>query len=191
VIGNGPRKSGTNAIRSIVIGLGFVERYGGIKDNTYEWRHKSIRMPFSQFEPTLKDNEVIGAHSPNLKTKHVQLRIVRDPRDMVISYYRWRRKRNRSTNSIPQFRNWIKTNADGFANVTRPFLPWYDDPEVFHYETLFEEKTVRKIADRCGVPYKCVADRYGVSATWSGQPSDWKEWFDADGLKIYEDRLGI
>ena len=189
IVCNGPQKSGTNALRAIVASLGFESVAGGFEGGHYRHKRRGTRVPWSEFEPELGAGQVISGHDPSLTTSHVHLRLVRDRRNIAVSWFRAIMAHRGEAISPQAFRRWLMApDARKMYGVLARFSDWFDRDDAFHYETLFDPAVVMDIARRCGVPYR-QTDAYGKSGTWTGRPSQWSERFDDHSLKWFQAKL--
>jgi len=176
VICNGPRKSGTNALRALIIELGIKEASGGIMDYYY-YTPKRESVEGLDFIESNLGNRVIGSHSPFLKSKHKIITLLRDPRNIALSYFRAMQKAHKKRATKKAFKLFLE--KDVFFNVSvKFFLEQENNSLLVWFEDLFEKTTVKKIAKFIDVPYKDVSKAFGKSPTWSGKLSNHQEWFN-------------
>jgi len=176
VICNGPRKAGTNALRYVVRELGFSFVPGGIISGRYY--RQSVDQKKHNGTPIEQMNVdgVIGSHSPHIDTDHKVITILRDPRNIAVSAYRARCKDLGI--EATDFNGYINDTMKQFVAITKPYFN--AEGCVVWYERLFDRETVKKISQYLEVAPKQVSSAWGKSGTWTGNPSNWKQWFNSD-----------
>lgn len=182
VICNGAPKSGTNAVRAIVRRLGFEEVPGGIIRGQYylpgtasdPGRGRSR----AEAEDLLEGAKTLGSHSPGLISRHKIITILLDPKNIAVSGYRARCKKAGVAPSYSDFASYIEANGEDIAKTSEQFRRAPGRGAlVVEYESLFKPETIFAIAEYIGADLTDdVMSAYGDSATWSGRPSDWREW---------------
>jgi len=194
VICNGPRKSGTNAVRAIVREFGFEDVPGGIIDGQPRTPKDAAgnRSFFSMesLEKTLDGNKTIGSHSPGLVSKHAIISIRRDPKNIAVSAYRFDRKNAGAPVDRMQFHSWLEANSRRIIiECLNHRLAPGKGALVVDYETLFTPETIAAIAKHIGVKVRDVSAAYGNSATWTGAPSKWRDWFLPRAATEFDEEL--
>lgn len=197
VIVNGPRSAGTNALKAVLGELGLRERPGGLMDGRfYESREGRVAgrwRGLAEIDGALLPGELIGAHEPALVTRHVQIGILRQPRDLAVSLFR---KQHREMPVTPaDFRGWIETPDCVFFSRTAPFWRWWPSLDragipdlIVWYDHLFDPDVVATIAAFCRVPAADVSAAKGRGKMWTGAPSDHREWFSPAALQRFDER---
>ena len=106
----------------------------------------------------------------------------RNPRNVIISWLRFTGRPVTQGMIIEQIRNYGNI---GIVNACAEYTPYLSDDSVLcvKYENLYTDggKTVEEIADFLGVPVldDCYPNIPGLTVTWTGKPSNWKEhWTD-------------
>jgi hypothetical protein len=101
--------------------------------------------------------------------------IVRDPRNVVISWLRALPQPVTPGMMLSSFRRFEKASL---AEEMAAFEPWLQHGIVVRYEELIaSDAAMRKLADELGVPYLDDAWRWlpGMTATWNQTRSDFRE----------------
>lgn len=187
VICNGARRAGSNALRHVVAALGFEDVGGGIVDSVLRPGPPSpgrTYRPAGDIESYLRPGQMIGAHSPNLITAHCQVRILREPKNMAVSWYRWKH----ASPTVLGFRQWLDEERMFYNSTVPYFHHWLDAPHLVWFEDLFNPPTVIKIGKWVGVEVdtkrwdEVCHKAWAQPGTWTGELSDWREWFDGKAL---------
>ncbi len=196
VICNGNPKAGTHAL------VKTVELLGIPWDHTGQCRlghcilgHWSTSNPPPQVTAYLVKKELDETAKPDFKHIH----IVRNPRNMLVSWVRFSTGECSPGRLISAFKNYVlnKPIYDEFV----AYVGWLDFPGVLtvRFEELTGDKgeTAQKIADFLGVPVlpDTVERRLGGTVTWTGKLSHWPDywsdeieaaWVEARGPEIEE-----
>ena len=167
ILCNGIPKSGTHALVKTVQLLGV--------SNT---RHGHYSLP---------------EHTP----EGVHLFVVRNPKDMMVSWCRMQKGECNTGFLIGSFKQYY--NNKSIVEVFNDFAHWLTNDTVFTvcYEDLISDGglEIARIAEHLGIPM--VRDAYanlpGMTFTWTDTPSHWEDywnvqvqdaWVDAGGLEI-------
>lgn len=160
---NGAPKSGTHALAKAVelLGIPFLL-------DREQWLRTS--GPAAHMDHVDWPAEIVA-------DRHVL--IVRDPRNVLLSWMRASSRPLTVGGAMATLRAYDGA-AETFVQHCRRFTPWIDAPGVFvvRYEDLTGDggATMQRLADHLGVP--CPPDAYlnlpGFTATWTGEPSDWR-----------------
>jgi len=121
------------------------------------------------------DHEHLAYSSP-LHDKHIL--IIRNPRDVLISWCRWTYKQVTQGFIIGAMAEFVQHYND--------YKPWLTDADtlVIKFEDLISDNgvTIQQIATYLDVPY--LTDAYanlpGLTRTWTGNYSDWTEHWTQD-----------
>ncbi len=149
-----------------------------------------LGVPFDRTGIRLDDDVCISGHWPHplyvLKNptsiptgKHIH--IVRNPRNMLVSWVRFTRSEVLPGYLIGAFKSFYEDKPiyDEFMD----YLPYLSDPAILNvrFEDLIADKEDQRIADFIGVPMLpgILERRPGGTATWTGKLSNWEEhWSD-------------
>lgn len=167
IVANGCPKSGTHALARLLIGRG-IERVPGL----LKCKHKRARFQL-KIKGTTKmvleelkqfpDTHYIHGHvhaDIDLSWATV-LTIIRDPRNVLVSYVRWKERQQDPrgpSNVLEAMDNFARRP---FPEVYRGFLRWQGRCEIIRYEDL-DPTSLHQPAG------------WG---TWTGNPSDWRNWW--------------
>lgn len=187
VICNGPRKAGTHALTEVVKEFGFKRCPGGIIGNqgSAGINANGDRI-WESLESTLArvgQSGTLGSHAPglNVPDDHKIITILREPKNIAVSYFR-------AFVGADNFGRFIHDRGRWFVTITKPY---WDNPGeralVVWYEQLFDRNTLEIIANHLNVEYRDVSNAYGRSSAWTGSPSDWREWFTPELRDTFED----
>lgn len=127
---------------------------------------------------------------PEGTTHHVF--IVRDPRDIIVSWLRFNRQPVTPGMFLTTFR---KFQRKSLAEEMREFEGWLDDENTFlvKYEDLIADPfEMRRIASRLGVPYIAGAfnDLPNHTRTWNSVHSDYRELWKREVIDAWYDEGG-
>ena len=203
LIATGAPKSGTTAL-TILIETGFgiprsrgaLGQRAGVGDVWITLDEgvcdgKLVR-PLAEGLAQMKEGEMMQAHiapRPELDGYKV-IAILRDPRDNVVSWFRAKRG-----NEPPNAKR--RQALRRFVERDQRLMPWiksmrrwqrHPNALVVQYDSLFAPETVARIAAFLDRPTINADHLYGTGPTWSGAPSDWREWFDAGTVQLFESK---
>ena len=192
VICNGAPKSGTNAIGAIVRIMGFERVPGGIIRGRYFLPGTTADLGAgrsqAEAEDLIEGSKSIGSHSIGLRSRHKIITILRNPKNIAVSGYRARCKRSGIAPTYSDFSSYIEEHGEALATTAEQFrMSPGRGALIVEYESLFELETIRAIAEHIGADLPDdVMRAYGDSATWSGCPSDWREWFTPAAARRFD-----
>jgi hypothetical protein len=119
-------------------------------------------------------NPYAGGFSGDPRPKH--LFVIRDPRNIVVS---WLRFRNEAVNADTFIARLCEFDGRPLVGSMAEYEGWLSDPDthVVRYEDLIRDDTAhRRIADYLGVPYvaKAWESLPGYTMTWTPIRSDYR-----------------
>lgn len=100
--------------------------------------------------------------------------IVRDPRNVIVSWLRWERDAVTPGKFLARFR---KFRERSLIEEMSEFEGWLDTAFVVRYEDLTNDPfEMRRIASHLGVPYPpgAFSELPGLTVTWNGAESDYR-----------------
>lgn len=144
-------------------------------------------IPKSGTHALLKAVELLGVTAGQIVLDHIpyntqfldnidkHLYIIRHPRNVLISYCRWKHQPVTGGMLIGFMHDFM---GKTFTTYCQDFIPWLTDQNAFvvKYEDLMmNDAVIRSIADHLNIIY--LEDAFpnlpGLTPTWTGNPSDW------------------
>jgi len=125
-----------------------------------------------------------------------QILIIRNPRDMLVSWVRWTKSSVTEGYLISATKSYY--SGKSFRDEARNYIDWFNDDETFvvKFESLISEpETLQQIARFINAPYidGAFENIPGLTKTWTGKLSNWRDhwssaveqaWVDSGGLEI-------
>lgn len=158
-------------------------------------------IPKAGCHALLKACELLGIPTGNVehltykeKTERKYVFIIRDPRNILISWLRSKSKEVTQGNFISAFRRYDERQS--FIEHIKSFLGWLSDPDtlVVRFENLIkDDKEMRRIADYLGVSYldDAFENLPGLTRTWTGKYSDYQDIWTEELQKVWNEEGGV
>lgn len=203
---NGPPKAGTHAVMHVLAGLG-LERTPGIvraflrSEGPHTSKGSDDETPSLQDVQAMPDNRFIHAHiHDGIELDCRMVFVIRDPRDIAVSYSRW----NRCSPSLDTvIRRGYRRRQPLVASVRR-YLGWLQRADLaIKFERLCAEPeaATRDIAEAVGMPYReDAARRIGriveplyddpVKETLTKARSEWRAWWTPEAEQVWREAGG-
>ncbi len=210
LIATGPPKSGTSALKAIVIKSGFNPLPGGLIFDEWkrheEWvedakfvtkdivKENIVTMLPEEAYAALRDGRSLHGHiAPPVPPDIPVLVIVRDPRAAMVSWFRAKEQgkfgfiwKYPDQSAVRRFRKFMKHRGVRAAAYIRPIYDgWLSEPPrdnllIVRYEKLFTKETLQLISSFTGGPLVRKKDVYGIGSKFTGFPNDSQGWYDEE-----------
>lgn len=123
---------------------------------------------------------------------------LRDPRNWLISFYKWKGGQFGDDKALARFMLARRKDDSPLNYVVRWAERWVGWPGAFvsHFERLMPPDGARetaRIAQFLGStkdPDAIYASVFGKSGTFTGKPSDWRQWFGPESHRAFENGGG-